>query len=88
MDMTPQNIDLHIQELVLYGFDNPDSYYVRSAVERELARLFSERGVPSYLTRGRQVARLSGATFDVASGSEVDAIGSQVAQALYRGFSQ
>ena len=86
--MTSQNFELHIEELVLDGFDTLDGVYVRAAVERELARLLTEQGVPPSLSRGRHIGNLQDGTFDVASGSGADAIGSQVAQALYRGFSQ
>ena len=86
--MTSQSIELHIQELVLHGFDNLDSYYVRAAVQQELARLFTEQGVPPSLTNGGQAGNQSGLTFDAAPGSGANEIGNQVAQALYRGFSQ
>jgi hypothetical protein len=81
---------------VLQGFDrlSPgpgqtlDRARIGAAVQSELARLFAERGMPRSLGRGGQVAKLDGGTLDVAPGSGAEAIGSHIAQALYRGYSQ
>lgn len=89
--MTP-NLDIHIEELVLQGFDGPgqatDRAHIGATVQSELARLFAERGMPPSLNRGGQMLQLDGGTFDLAPGSGAEAIGGQIAQALYRGFSQ
>ena len=50
--MTPYNIELHIEELVLHGFAPKDRYTIGEAVQRELSRLFAEQGVHSSLSRG------------------------------------
>ena len=84
--MKPGNIELHIEELVLNGFEAGDRYRIGAAVEAELARLLAERGVPPSLAQSGDVAHLDGGTFDVAPGSRGEAIGAQVAQALYGGW--
>jgi hypothetical protein len=86
--MKPQNVELHIEELVLRGFAPGDSYRIGEAVERELARLFDEQGVPPSLIQGSEVAWLDGRAFKVVSGSKPDAIGAQVAQAVFGGLSR
>jgi hypothetical protein len=78
-----QNIDLHIEELVLHGFAPEDRYRIGAAVERELARLLAERGVPPGLAAGAEIAGLDGGAFQVAPGARPEAIGAQVAQAVY-----
>ena len=83
-----RNIELHIEKLVLSGFAPGDRYRIGAAVERELTRLFTERGLPPALARGSAAARIEGGAFDVVSGSRPDQIGVQVAQAVYRGFGQ
>jgi len=88
MDMTSENLELHIQELVLDGFTDVNLADVRAAVQRHLARLLTERGVPHPLASGGQIARLDGGAFELPPGAGAEVIGSQVAQALYRGFSQ
>jgi hypothetical protein len=84
---TPANIELNIDELVLHGFAPGDRYRIAAAVERELARLFAEHGVPPSLLTGGDLASLDGDAFQVVPGAKPDAIGSQVAQSVYGGVS-
>ena len=46
------NIELHIEELVLHGFEPGDRHRIGEAIERELARLFAEQGTPPSLAQG------------------------------------
>jgi hypothetical protein len=39
------NVELHIDELVLHGFEPGDRWPVADAVQRELTRLLAERGM-------------------------------------------
>ena len=86
--MRPANIELHIEELVLHGFAPGDRYRIAEAMERELAALFADQGVPPSMAGEGDRARLDGGAFEVAQGSKAEAIGNQTAQALYRGLSQ
>lgn len=85
---TQHAVELHIEELVLHGFAPQDRYRIGSAVEAELACLFTEQGVPSSLTRSGEMAHLDGGKFEVAPGSTAEAIGDQVARALYGGLNR
>lgn len=85
--MKPETVELHIEELVLRGFAPGDRYRIGEAVERELARLFGEQGVPPSLARGSGIERLDSGAFEVAHGSKAEAVGVQVAQAIYGGLS-
>jgi hypothetical protein len=86
--MKPENVELHIEELVLRGFAPGDRYRIGEAVERELARLFTEEGVPPSLARRSGIERLDGGAFEVAHGLKAEAIGVQVAQAVFGGLSR
>ncbi len=86
--MKPENVELQVEELVLRGFAPGDRYRIGEAVERELAQLFEEQGMPPSLAQGSEVASLDGEAFEVASGSKPEAIGAQVAQAVFRGLSR
>lgn len=77
------DVELHLEELVLHGFSPGDRYRIGEAVERELTRLFIEQGVPPSLAQGGEVGRLDGGMFKVAPGSKAEAIGAQIAQAVY-----
>ena len=85
---TPHSIELHIEELVLHGFAPGDRYRLADAVERELARLFAEQGVPPSLARKAEVAQLDVGAFKMAPGARVEAVGAQVAHTVYGGFSR
>jgi len=86
--MRPRNIELRIEELVLRGFAPGDRYRIGNAMERELAHMFAEQGTPPSLAQGSEIERLDGGTFEVKPGSRAEAIGVQVAQAVYGGLSR
>ena len=80
-----QAIELHIEELVLHGFEPGQRLAIAKAVEHALGALFLERGVPPAWAAGAKVDRLDAGQFQVAPGAGPEAIGSHVAQALYAG---
>ena len=86
--MNPMNLELHIEELVLHGFAPGDRYRIAEAVQAELARLFTEQGVPPSLAGSSGVARLDAGAFQVAENAKATAIGDQVAQAVYGGLAK
>lgn len=77
-------LDLHIDELVLHGFDHVDRWELAAAVERALAHLFAERGAPASLNQGGTRASLDGGVFAVPRGAGAQEIGGQIALAVYR----
>ena len=83
--MTP-HVRLRIEELVLEGFAPGDRYRIGEAVERELARLLSEQGAPGALAAGAEASWLAAPSFELAPESGPDAVGSQVAAAVYGGL--
>lgn len=86
--MKPKNIKLHIEELILDGFDPGDRYLIANSIERELAWLFAERGIPNSLSKGGEIPHLDGGAFDAAQGSKPKSIGAKVAQAVYGGLNR
>lgn len=80
------SVELHVEELVLEGFPAMDRAQLGAVVQQELTRLFAERGVPAGLAQGGEFARLDSGGFHVAPGSNVQVIGSQIAQAVYGGL--
>ena len=86
MVMNKQNIDLHIEELVLEGFAPGERYRIAATVERELAALFAQQGAPHSLIRGGEIDRLDGGAFEAVQDSKPEAIGARVAQAVYGGL--
>jgi hypothetical protein len=84
--MTPKNIELHIEELVLRGFAPGDRYRIGEAVEQELTRLLADRGVPESLALGGEIGSGDGGAFEVVSGSRAEVVGAQVGRAVYGGL--
>jgi hypothetical protein len=85
-------LDLRIEELVLHGFERVDRHQVASAIERELARLLHDPAAHDRL--GRRGAsggsagadRLDGGSFIVPHDATAQAVGMQIAQAVWRGM--
>ena len=80
------SVDFHIDELVLHGFASTDRHAIAEAVERELTRLFTEQGIPAGLTSGTEPAPTSDEVFEMKPGANAQAIGIELAKALYGGF--
>ena len=86
--LRPRKIEVHIEELVLHGFELGDRYGIGDAIEHELARLLGEQGVPFSLRSENATDELKAPAFKAALGAKPPAIGRQIAQAVYEGFSQ
>jgi hypothetical protein len=84
--MKPRSVELHIEELVLHGFAPGDRHRIADAVERELARLFAEQGVPDALQSGFESPRVDAGSFQMAPDSRAETVGAEVARAIYGGF--
>jgi hypothetical protein len=82
------SVELHIDELVLQGFEPAQRYAIGEAIERELTRLLTEHHAPSAITHDLEMAHLDGGTFQIDSDSRPEAIGARVARAIYGGMSQ
>ena len=80
-------VTLHIDELVLDGFPAADRHRIADAVERELGRLLAERGVPPSWSSGGTTDRLNAGEIAPAPDGKATT-GSDIARALYRGFTQ
>jgi hypothetical protein len=76
-------IDLHIEELVLPGFDRPDAWAVGEAVRAHLTEVIHARGLPAVLgtPRGADGPDAGRPTGPRATGPE--AVGAHVAATIY-----
>ncbi len=80
--MKPAHIRLHIDELVLEGFEPGDRDRIAAAVEDELGRLLTE-GVTEGGLPGPSRDVVDGGQFSVPSAARPEAVGEQVARTLY-----
>jgi hypothetical protein len=81
-------IHLHIEELVLHGFAPGDRHRIGDAMQRELARLLTEKQTPPGLTKNTAMDRLNGGTFHMTGNAKPEATGAQVARAVFGGLKQ
>lgn len=79
------NIALHMEQLVLAGFEMPAGQraLLQASVEGELARLLTEGGVGPALAGGALVGRIDAAQIAVSANPDPIRLGQQIAQSLY-----
>jgi hypothetical protein len=87
MGMIPREVQVHIEELVLHGFSAADAPGIGAAVERELARLFAERGVPAALSGAAARDAVDAGAFEGSPERPAPDLGAKVAQSVYGGLS-
>jgi hypothetical protein len=79
------SIALHIDELVLDGFDPAARDAIGAAVERELTRLLAEQGAPIGL-HDQEVAALDAGSLQMESSANAEDLGARVARAVFGGL--
>ena len=80
------HVELHIERLVLDGIGGVDRANLGAAVQVELARLLTERGVPTSLSRPGHAGRVDGGRMALGPDVGAPALGTRIAEAIYRGF--
>ena len=81
--MSRPSVAVHIEELVLHGFAPRDRRRIAVAVERELARLMSESGVPRSLKQNLAVEQVSGGSFHAKGQLKPQTAGTLIARTVY-----
>jgi hypothetical protein len=79
-------VEVNIERLILDGFNYSDQYQIAIVIEKELARLFSEKGTPSLLETSQEISRLRSPTVELTSTSKTVPIGKAVARQLFSGL--
>jgi len=78
------DIEIHIEELVLYGLPAADKHVIGEAVSAELARLIAEQGAPGLFTQSLNLPYLQSGNIGLVPGLRPAAVGTQIAQSLYQ----
>ena len=83
-------IQVHIERLILHGLpvESHQRGPVRAAVESELARLITARGLSSGLMSRAQMPSRAGRTFQLKDGGDPVGMGIGIAGAVYGGLSR
>lgn len=84
---TRQSIELRIDELVLSGLSFTARGQVADSVQRELANMLSEHGLPQQEIAPTARERIDGGTIPLRRGASAERIGSEIARAVYDGLS-
>lgn len=84
----PPAYELRIDELVLTGFSTRDRFHIADALERELARLLTEKGIAGLDGSPIELEGLDAGKFKVEPGARPHLIGRQAARALHGQLSQ
>lgn len=75
-------INLHIDQLILHGFDDLDRRQFAAALEQELSRLLAEQHGAQIWTGPAYTARVDGGSIDMVPNMGAEALGAQVAQSI------
>ena len=78
--MKPPTIHLHIEELNLIGFPATHRHHIGDAVKQELARLLTDNSLAEW----SNADVLDGGSFIAAPESKPAAIGTQIANSVFR----
>jgi hypothetical protein len=81
------NIELSISELIFHGYSARDAHRIKDALERELTRLFNQRGLPSNHVTEINLPVLQLGTLST-KGFSAESTGYAIANEVYRGVNR
>jgi hypothetical protein len=81
--MSPREIDVHIEELVLSGFAPNARWQIGDALEHELRGLLTAEGIPLAWLSSSQ--RIDAGAISITSLTKPAQAGADIAGAIYRG---
>ena len=79
-------IELHIEELILYGFKHADRQRIAEALQEELTRLLKENKLPEIFEQQGEHPHLNGGSLVIHTGERPEAAGAGIGQAVYQGI--
>ena len=82
--MMKQNIELHIEELVLHGFSHSDRHRIGGFIEQELTKLISNGSILKDCKQDVQIPYLDGGSFAMRSDTKIESTGVEIARSVYR----
>ena len=81
--MNPRAVHIHIERLVLQGYDHAAGFHLAATLERGLELLILERGLPALLEQPGHIPQLEGLASPAAP-ADPSTAGSSIAEAAYR----
>jgi len=83
LEIKPREIEVHIEELILHGFEPASRWRIADALQQELRGLLAAEGVPSLWLSNPE--RIEAGTISSASTTKSTQAGAEIAGAAYRG---
>jgi len=80
------SMEIHIDELVLEGFEAHDQEGISDGLRQALTRLFMEKGLPRTLTQNSRYPGILAGDFNLAPGTKPHSIGEAIATTVFSGF--
>jgi hypothetical protein len=86
MDLTRADVELHIDELVLHGFDRRDGPAIGDAARAELARLVGAAGAPDVLAARGSVELAVADAGELGPDASAELLGGRIGRAVFEGI--
>ena len=80
------NVQIHIEKLVLYGFESVNRARLDAALRAELTRLLADGGTPGALGTTGHRPVLDAGPIRAAPDASPEMLGAQIAQAIHGGL--
>lgn len=87
MDLNSPHLEMHIENLVLYGLQPGQRHELTEAIQKALLQLFIQRGIPPSLVENPGAYLLESARVQIYPDAKAEDIGAQVARSIYAGLS-
>ena len=85
--MNVRSINLHIDKLILDGFDGLDARRLEAAVRLELQRLLSDQDTLALLRQSGNVDEIPALSISDNATVQEQSLGQQIASSVYKGIS-
>lgn len=79
------NIELHIDQLILHGFSRRDAFYIKQSLQQELSRMIQKDGLPTHFQNEAHTRRMDAGEFRIQASAKPEVIGRQIAGQVYGG---
>jgi hypothetical protein len=77
------NIHIEIEQLALYGFTYHDHRRISASIQKELATLITEKGLPKGISEKKEISNLHTRSPQIQTMSNPKSIGVRVARSIY-----
>ena len=88
MDSRSENVEIHIEELVLHGLERIDASTLATGLKQQLTRLLVERPLPQTSTRSERIVQVESGKLGHSGDASAAATGRAVAEAIHKGLCQ